>query len=70
MSTNLAMESMYRVVVNKEEQYSIWSSHLNIPKGWKSVGDEGPRAECLDKIETIWNDMRPLSLREKLAALE
>ena len=53
----------YRVVVNHEEQYSIWFADREVPMGWKAVGKEGNKQECLDYIEEVWTDMRPLSLR-------
>jgi MbtH protein len=56
--------TIYRVVVNQEEQYSIWPSTKNLPLGWKDVGKQGSRAECLAYIEEVWTDMRPLSLRK------
>jgi MbtH protein len=51
------------VVVNHEEQYSIWPSHKKIPLGWRDVGKSGLKAECLDYIKEVWTDMRPLSVR-------
>jgi len=54
----------YTVVVNHEEQYSIWPAQREIPSGWKAVGKSGPKAECLEYIEKVWTDMRPLSLRK------
>lgn len=54
----------YFVVCNSEEQYSIWPSHKPIPQGWRSVGKEARKAECLRYIENVWIDMRPRSLRE------
>jgi MbtH protein len=56
----------YVVVVNHEEQYSIWFKDRKIPAGWRSVGKEGPKADCLQYIEEVWTDMRPLSLRKKM----
>ncbi len=56
-------EMIFRVVVNHEEQYSIWPEYKNIPAGWREVGKTGTRKECLDYIETVWTDMRPFSLR-------
>ena len=56
----------YTVVVNHEEQYSIWLAHRPIPEGWSAVGKEGTKAECLDYIEEVWTDIRPLSLRRAL----
>jgi MbtH protein len=58
----------YQVVVNIEEQYSIWLTDKDIPRGWRGVGKVGSKKECLDYIETVWTDMRPLSLRRQMAA--
>lgn len=63
-------ETIYRVVVNHEEQYSIWQDYKENPLGWKSVGKAGSKAECLAYIKEVWTDMRPLSLRKKMEALE
>jgi MbtH protein len=60
----------YTVVMNHEEQYSIWPTGKQIPGGWVAVGKEGFKAECLQYIEEVWVDMRPLSLRKKMEALE
>jgi len=57
----------YKVVVNHEEQYSIWPENREIPKGWTDVGTSGPKKECLEYIEKVWTDMRPLSLRKRMA---
>ncbi len=57
---------IYRVVINSEEMYSIWPADREIPLGWTDAGKAGPRQECLDYIEEVWTDMRPLSLRRKL----
>lgn len=62
--------SEYKVVVNHEDQYSIWPMELDMPTGWRSAGKSGTKQECLDYIETIWTDMRPLSLREAMADSE
>lgn len=56
----------YSVVMNDEEQYSIWPAHRELPAGWKAVGVTGPKAECLEYIEKTWTDMRPKSVRERL----
>lgn len=56
----------YRVVVNDEEQYSIWLSYRDLPAGWRSEGTEGTRDKCLKHIAEVWTDMRPLSLRERM----
>lgn len=58
--------TIYKVVVNHEEQYSIWPEYRENPLGWTSVGQVGTKAECLDYIERVWTDMRPLSLRKQL----
>ena len=55
-----------KVVVNEEEQYSIWFVDREPPPGWRAVGKEGPKEECLAYIEEVWTDMRPLSLRKKM----
>lgn len=54
---------VYAVVVNDEEQYSIWPAERDDPAGWRRTGTVGPKAECLREIEQVWTDMRPLSLR-------
>jgi MbtH protein len=56
----------YTVVVNQEEQYSIWLADAPLPDGWSEIGKQGTKAECLAHIGTIWTDMRPLSLRQSL----
>lgn len=56
----------YRVVINHEEQYSIWPEDRELPLGWNAVGKTGTKKECLDYIEEVWTDMRPLSLRKKM----
>jgi MbtH protein len=58
--------AIYKVVVNHEEQYSIWPAERENPPGWNDVGKVGPKAECLSHIKTLWTDMRPLSLRRKM----
>jgi len=57
---------IYKVVINHEEQYSIWPADKENPLGWTSVGTSGKRQECLDYIEKVWTDMRPLSLRKQM----
>ncbi|MCA2219350.1 MbtH family protein [Jidongwangia harbinensis] len=58
---------IYRAVVNHEEQYSIWPADRDLPAGWNDTGHSGSRAECLEYIDTVWTDMRPLSLRRRMA---
>lgn len=59
-------QTIYKVVVNYEEQYSIWPEYREIPLGWKEAGFSGVKADCLRHIEEVWTDMRPLSLRKKM----
>lgn len=54
---------VYAVVLNHEEQYSIWPVDQELPSGWRTEGTTGTKDACLDHIETVWTDMRPLSLR-------
>jgi MbtH protein len=58
--------SRYKVVVNHEQQYSIWPEGRNIPLGWEYAGKVGTKEECLSHINSVWTDMRPLSLRKKM----
>lgn len=61
-------DEIYKVVVNHEEQYSIWRADRPEPPGWNDEGTRGSKQDCLAHIERIWTDMRPLSLRRQLAA--
>ena len=56
----------FHVVVNHEDQYSIWPDFLDIPDGWKQTPRSGTKQECLDYINEVWTDMRPHSLRVQL----
>jgi MbtH protein len=67
MSQDDEDSTIYNVVVNHEEMYSIWPAYKPIPAGWREAGKSGPKAECLAYIEEVWTDMRPLSLRKKMA---
>ena len=58
--------TIYKVVVNHEEQYSIWPADRENALGWSDAGKQGTKAECLAYIEEVWKDMRPRSLREKM----
>jgi len=62
--------TIYRVVVNEEEQYSIWPTYLEIPAGWRDAGKSGPKDECLAYVKEVWTDMRPLSLRKYMEQIE
>ncbi len=56
--------TLYQVVINHEEQYSIWPADREIPLGWQPVGKMGTKEECLAYIKAVWTDMRPLSSRQ------
>lgn len=58
--------TIYEVVMNHEEQYSIWPADRAVPAGWTIVGFRGIKSDCLAHIKEIWTDMRPLSLRKEL----
>lgn len=58
--------TIFKVVVNHEEQYSIWPAERKPPLGWRTVGKSGSKEECLAYIRQVWTDMRPLSLRRKM----
>ncbi len=57
----------FLVLVNGEEQYSLWPAFKPVPAGWQTTGPRGDRKTCLDWIEQTWTDMRPKSLREAMA---
>ena len=59
---------IYRVVVNHEEQYSIWPARRPLPAGWSDVGRQGTKDECLAYVKEVWTDMRPKSVREHMEA--
>lgn len=59
-------EEQYKVVVNHEEQYSVWFADRPAPDGWRETGFAGDKQVCLDHIEQVWTDMRPRSLREAM----
>jgi MbtH protein len=58
----------WAVVINDEEQYSIWAADVPFPAGWRATGVTGSRPECLRHIDEVWTDLRPLSLRRWAAA--
>ncbi len=66
MPEDMDDDRVYKVVVNHEEQYSIWFADQEPPRGWREVGRTGPKAECLAYIIEVWADMRPLSLRRHM----
>ncbi len=59
-------QEMYLVLLNHEEQYSLWPSYKPIPLGWKAVGKEQTKEEAIAYVEQVWTDMRPLSLRKQM----
>ena len=59
---------VYVVVMNAEEQYSIWPASGSLPAGWTAAGKTGGKQECLDYIKEVWTDMRPLSVRRAMKA--
>ncbi len=59
-------DTTYRVVINRDEQYSIWPASREIPIGWHDAGMRGTKQECLEYIKEHWTDMRPLSLRRRM----
>ena len=64
--TEIEDDTIYKVVVNHEEQYSIWPAQRENPSGWRDAGKSGTKADCLAYIKEVWTDMRPLSLRIKM----
>jgi MbtH protein len=63
-------QEMYLVLINDEEQYSLWPSYKPIPAGWKIAREEGTKDECLAYVDEVWTDMRPLSLRKQMEKLQ
>lgn len=57
---------IYKVIINDEEQYSIWPADRENPLGWNDAGKAGTKSECLEHIKEVWTDIRPLSLRKKM----
>ena len=58
--------TIYKVVLNHEQQYSIWPVDRENPPGWRDAGKAGSKQECLAYIGEVWTDMRPLSLRKQM----
>lgn len=59
-------DATFKVLVNAEEQYSLWPDYKAVPAGWREAGKSGLKQDCLDYIESVWADMRPLSLRQHM----
>jgi MbtH protein len=66
MTDQTAADEPYYVVRNHEEQYSVWVARRPVPDGWEAIGDPRSKEECLEYIEEVWTDMRPLSLRREM----
>lgn len=66
MSDDSEDTKIYKVVINHEEQYSIWPANRENPPGWRDAGKTGLKTECLAYIDEVWTDMRPLSLRKAM----
>lgn len=66
MSDEREDNAIYKVVLNHEEQYSIWPAERENALGWTDEGTTGTKQECLTRIKEVWTDMRPLSLRKKM----
>ncbi|OKK03869.1 antibiotic synthesis protein MbtH [Streptomyces sp. CB03234] len=62
-----SQERRYQVVANDEEQYSVWPTDRDLPAGWHRAGPSGTREECLAHIDEVWTDLRPLSVRRRMA---
>jgi MbtH protein len=58
--------TVYKVLINHEEQYSLWPDELELPLGWRETGKRGSKDECVAYVDEVWTDMRPLSLRKQL----
>ena len=69
MNTNSDLVQHYIVLMNEEEQYSLWPSHKEVPRGWRDVGVVGTKQECLEYVEKVWTDITPLSVRKGLAEM-
>ncbi len=59
-------DRLYQVVINHEEQYSLWFADREVPDGWRAIGKKGTKQQSLDYIEEVWTDMRPLSIRKMM----
>ena len=66
MGNDTQDRTIYKVVVNHEQQYSIWPADRENARGWRDVGKSGSKWECLAYIEEVWTDMRPLSLQQRM----
>ena len=67
---NAPREQFYEVVLNQEEQYSVWPVEKDLPPGWIKAGRQATKDECLAYINEVWTDLRPLSLRRQMEATD
>lgn len=63
----MSEDTQYQVLLNDEEQYSLWPAGREIPAGWRPDGFQGTKDECTAHVDEVWTDMRPRSLREAMA---
>lgn len=59
-------DDTFVVLVNDEEQYSLWPASNEVPAGWRPAGKEGSESDCMAYVDEVWTDMRPLSLRRQM----
>jgi MbtH protein len=60
--------TLFVVLINDEEQYSLWPAGKDTPAGWRVTGTRGTEEECMKWVDEVWTDMRPASLRAAMAA--
>ncbi|MCX4446061.1 MbtH family protein [Streptomyces sp. NPDC087866] len=61
-------DARYLVLVNEENQHSLWPAFAEVPAGWTVAHGEDSRQACLDHINSHWTDMRPKSLADAMDA--
>lgn len=66
----MSEDSVFKVLLNAEQQYSLWPATLAVPPGWSETDIIGSREECIKYVDTVWTDLRPLSLRKAMAAAD
>ncbi|OEV05745.1 MbtH family protein [Streptomyces oceani] len=66
MTNPFEEDASYLVLINEENQHSLWPAHLVVPGGWQTVFGPEPRQGCLEYIEAQWTDLRPRSLIEQM----
>lgn len=66
IASHVLENELYMIVLNLEEQYSIWPAEKQIPAGWSPLGKRATKSECLAQIKKIWTDMKPLALRKQM----